>query len=245
VKLAARRSLVDRYLSSSRRHPLALTGAGLAVILVGFIFSARLALKSDFVELLPKNDRNVEVFGEVVRRVGSASSLLIGVESEDFAANKRFVEDLAARLKAYPRGRIARVAYHIEEEKQFFDSHKYLYASYDDLVAIRDDLRSRLWRKRRRGPFALDLDDDDEDRGATAAAPASGSTSSRSRRSTASGPPSTTGTSTATSPSPAARCSPSWCARPAAPWRWGGRRSCSISSSATSRRSVPRPTIRG
>jgi hypothetical protein len=157
-------SLVDGYLSSSRRHPLALTGAGLAVIIVGFYFSARLSLKSDFVELLPKNDRNVEVFSEIVKRVGSASSLLIGVESDDFAANKRFVDDLAARLKAYPRDRIARVAYHIKEEKEFFDSNKYLYASYDDLVAIRDDLRSRFVAEARRsGPFALGLDDDDQD----------------------------------------------------------------------------------
>jgi hypothetical protein len=164
--------LVDGYLSLSRRHPLALTGAALAVIIVGFVYSARLGLKSDFVELLPKNDRNVEVFSELVKRVGSASSLLIGVESDDFAANKRFVEDLAARLKAHPRDSVARVAYRIDEEMEFFDSNKYLYASYDDLVAIRDDLRSRFVAEARKtGPFALGLDDDD--RGAAAVAKAS------------------------------------------------------------------------
>jgi hypothetical protein len=164
--------LVDGYLSLSRRHPLALAGAGLAVVIVGFYFSARLGLKSDFVELLPKNDRNVEVFGELVKRVGSASSLLIGVESDDFAANKRFVDDLAARLKAYPRDRVARVAYNINEEKEFFDSNRYLYASYDDLVAIRDDLRTRFVAEaRRRGPFALGLEDDDPGAAAVEAAP--------------------------------------------------------------------------
>lgn len=166
--------LVDRYLSLSRRRPLVLTAAGLAVIAVGFFFSARLGLRSDFVELLPKNDRNVEVFGEVVRRVGSASSLLIGVESDDFEANKRFVDDLAARLRAYPRDRIARVAHHIDEEKAFFDANKYLYASLEDLVAIRDDLRSRFVAEaRRRGPFALGLDDEEPAAGADASGAAS------------------------------------------------------------------------
>lgn len=165
-------SLVDRYLSASRRHPLALTVAGLAVTLVGFYFSARLGLKSDFVELLPKNDRNVEVFGEVVRRVGSASSLLIGVESDDLAANERFVDDLAARLEAYPRDRIARVAHNIDEEKAFFDANKYLYASYEDLVSIRDDLRSRFVAEaRRRGPFALGLEDEEPGAAAGGTAP--------------------------------------------------------------------------
>jgi predicted RND superfamily exporter protein len=167
-------SLVDRYLAASRRHPLALTAAGLAVIVLGFSFSARLGLKSDFVELLPKNDRNVEVFGEVVRRVGTASSLLIGVESDDLAANERFADDLAARLKAYPRDRIARVAHHIHEEKEFFESNKYLYASYEDLVSIRDDLRRRFVAEaRRRGPFALGLDDEEPDREGRGAADAS------------------------------------------------------------------------
>lgn len=155
--------VVDGYLSVSRRHPLALTAIGVAVIAVGFFFSARLGLRSDFVELLPKNDRNVEVFGELVKRVGSASSLLIGVESDDFAANKRFVDDLTARLKAYPRDRIARVASNVDEEKKFFESNRYLYAGYDDLVAIRDDLRGRFVAEaRRHGPFALGLEEDDE-----------------------------------------------------------------------------------
>jgi hypothetical protein len=165
--------LVDRYVTSSLRHPLALTTAALAVVVVGLAFSSRLGLKSDFVELLPKNDRNVEVFGEVVRRVGSASSLLIGVESDDLEANERFVEDLGARLKAYPPDRIARVAYHVDEEKAFFEANKHLYASYDDLVAIREDLETRFVAEaRKRGPFALGLDEEEEDeRGAAAAEP--------------------------------------------------------------------------
>ena len=60
---------------------------------------------------------------------------------EDF---KRFVEDLAERLKSVPKDVIASVEYKIDLELKFFKSRQALFMDLPDLKKVRDYIADRI-----------------------------------------------------------------------------------------------------
>lgn len=74
-----------------------------SILLTAFcsIFAYKLGrkLETDIVALIPENYQSVKTLEEIKQRVGGVGSLTVLVQSPDFEANTRFVEDLARELR--------------------------------------------------------------------------------------------------------------------------------------------------
>src|SRR5271166_4717946 len=65
-------------------------------------------LHSDIRELLPRDSPGFKAFEHQLGRVGGGATLIVIAESPDRAHNERFVDDLAARLRAMAEEQKAR-----------------------------------------------------------------------------------------------------------------------------------------
>ena len=61
-------------------------------------YARRLEVRSDFLELLPRDSPRFRAFEHQLGRVGGGSTLIVIVSSPDRASNERFVDDLSAKL---------------------------------------------------------------------------------------------------------------------------------------------------
>jgi predicted RND superfamily exporter protein len=131
------------------------------LILVGSIYLAsRLELRTAFSELLPSDDPGVVALRKTETRMGDMSLLLVGVHSPDREANLRYAEAITQKLSALPKEMLAFATYHVRDLRSFFEANRLLYLSENDLVEIRDRLRSEI--AKRKNPLLLDLSEDEE-----------------------------------------------------------------------------------
>ncbi len=71
----------------------------LGLIFGAYKFSQRLELRSDFLELLPRDSPGFIAFEHQLGRVGGGATLIVVNESPDRKANERFVDELGKRLQ--------------------------------------------------------------------------------------------------------------------------------------------------
>jgi uncharacterized protein len=114
-------------------------------------------LRTDLRELLPQDAPAVAHLRELEKRLGFLGQLMIVVRTEDLAAGERFVDAVGAELEKLPKTLIRDVDWKIDAQRAFYDRHGALYASYDDLVMIRDRVKERTrWEKERALTVSLD-----------------------------------------------------------------------------------------
>ena len=136
--------LLNRYIAFICRHPAKILLGALLTALLSAHFASRLQLKTDFVELLPEGYRSVDDIHRITERVGGIGNLTIVIETEDLASAQRFADDLAGRIHSdLPEGYVRYIEYRVDEEKRFYEDHKYLYADLEDL----EEIQSRLSRQ--------------------------------------------------------------------------------------------------
>ena len=123
-----------------------------------------LGLRSDWVELLPRNASSVRDLHLGERRVGGLSTLTLVATSSDVTAMQRWATAMAARLEALPPSlRLRRVEWNVREWQRFAREHRHLYAPLAELTQLRDDLRARIeYERRAHTPGFVDLDDPPE-----------------------------------------------------------------------------------
>ncbi len=140
-------------------------GAILVVALLIFagaaFLASKLELKTAFSELLPSDDPGVVALDKTQARMGDMSLLLIGIRSPDREANLRYAEKITEKLRELPKSVVSLATYNVRDLKNFFEKNKWLYVSEDDLVAIRDRLRTEI--SKRKNPLLVDLSDDDQE----------------------------------------------------------------------------------
>jgi uncharacterized membrane protein YdfJ with MMPL/SSD domain len=85
------------------------------------------------------------------------AALLVNVRSPDRAANERFADQLAARLRALPPTLVELAVSNLEAEAAWLRAHRWLYAQLDDLEALRDRLTGEI--ARRKNPLLVEIDD--------------------------------------------------------------------------------------
>ncbi|MBX3272557.1 MAG: MMPL family transporter [Sandaracinaceae bacterium] len=160
--------LLERLARSSLERPVrtVLVAALLALIGLGLVLglppiSDGLTLNSDFTAMLPRSAQSVRDFDEISARFGGQQALIVTVESpSDIEAARRFTRDLVPRIEAMRALKVAAVDWNLSDFERFVDEHGHLYASREDLEAIRDTLAARLEHERARAnPFYVDLDD--------------------------------------------------------------------------------------
>src|SRR5271155_2518324 len=87
-------------------------------------------LKSDLEELLPRESPSVRALDELRARLQGMQYLGVVVDtgrSEDLASGERLIDDLAARIRAYPPDMVREVRTGSAVEKTFLEHHAPLY----------------------------------------------------------------------------------------------------------------------
>jgi predicted RND superfamily exporter protein len=141
-------------------------------------YASRLDLRSDILELLPRDSAAFRAYERQRSRVAGESNLIVVVESESRSRNELFVNELTRRLHALDasakacRARcgadascgsmcepdaIGFIESDTKDLRQFFEKNKWLYASDADLDSIDQELDDRIQRASGLGP-----DDDEE-----------------------------------------------------------------------------------
>jgi predicted RND superfamily exporter protein len=126
--------------------------------------SLYLHLRSDLEELLPKSAPSVQALDELRTRLPGLQFLGVIVDTgsaDRMAAGERFLDDLAARVRQYPKELVRRVRVGFSEERDFLERHLPLYLETADLETIRDRLDDRIRYEYSKGTGML-LDEDEE-----------------------------------------------------------------------------------
>jgi len=123
-----------------------------------------LHLRSDLEELLPKSAPSVQALDELRARVPGLQFLGVIVDTgsaDRMAAGERFLDDLAARVRQYPKELVRRVRIGFAEERDFLEQHLPLYLETSDLETIRERLDDRVRYEYSKGTGML-LDEDEQ-----------------------------------------------------------------------------------
>jgi predicted RND superfamily exporter protein len=122
-------------------------------------------LKSDVEELLPRNAPSVAAIDELRRRMPGVRYLGVLVDTGNAAnlpAGERLVDDLAERVRKYPKDLVAFVRTGVQTESAFLKANAPLYVDLADLKTVHEriaDARDREVSK----SLDLTLGDDEED----------------------------------------------------------------------------------
>ena len=104
-----------------------------AMALANVYIKSRLELRSDFLELLPRDSPGFIAFEHQLHRVGGGATLFVVVESPDRAANEKFVDDLSAEVKKIGPDLVSYVEDGSKEVREFYKANKWLYADLKEL----------------------------------------------------------------------------------------------------------------
>jgi uncharacterized protein len=120
-------------------------------------------VRADLRELLPKSARSVETLRELERRFGGFSQLSIVIESPDRAANRRFSDDLVAKLEKSPL--IRSIRNKPGPEGEFFEQRWWLFIDLKDLEEIRDRMQDASDAVRQKAnPLIADLEEEETEK---------------------------------------------------------------------------------
>lgn len=140
---------LNTYISFIIRHPGKIVLLAVLSTILAFHFTSKLKIKTDFAELLPEGYRSVQDIKRLTDRVGGIGNLTLVIEFEDIKAAECLADDLADRLKSdLPEGYIRFVEYQVNEEKAYYEQHKYLYANLEDLEEIQSRLSRQIMKKK-------------------------------------------------------------------------------------------------
>jgi predicted RND superfamily exporter protein len=139
--------LVNRLVDFGARSPLAVLGSALVLMIASWTYASRLELRSDFLELLPRDSPGFQAYEHQLGRVGGGATLLIITESPDRAANERFVDALGTALEAERKAHPELIAYletGTKDVRKFFKDNKWLYADLAELEAADETLDHQI-----------------------------------------------------------------------------------------------------
>ncbi len=126
-----------------------------------FVYMLGRKLETDLVALIPENYQSVKTLNEIKQRVGGVGSLVVLVQSPDFEANRRFVEDLARELQDEKyETYINFVDY--KRDAEFYRKNALLFMETDDL----DEILTRIddyiiQEKLKLSPLYISLDEEE------------------------------------------------------------------------------------
>ena len=120
-------------------------------------------LRSDIEELLPRDAPSVVAVDELRRRMAGLQYLGVMVDvgrPENVPAGERLLDDLAARVRRYPRTEVSDVRTGYAAERTFVETHAGSLIGLDDLKSIRQRIEDRLhWEYAKKTDTLLDEDE--------------------------------------------------------------------------------------
>lgn len=190
------KKLVGRIVDASGDHPVLVLLAALLVVVSSWWYASKLDLRSDFLELLPRDSPGFQAFEHQLGRVGGGATLIVVVQSPDRAANEKLIDDLSTKLNAMVDTRkkcvaacgtgpdapacttkcgpdlISYLETGTKDVRAFFQNHKWLYADKSDLLEADNTLDHQIAL---RSGFGLEDDDAPAPKPAPAPSPTPGS----------------------------------------------------------------------
>src|SRR3954470_1426321 len=97
------RRIVVWIVDAASRSPYLALALALAAMLAFAGCARRLEVRSDLLELLPRDSPGVRAFEHQLGRVGGGSTLIVIVESPDRKENERFIDAVASALETSKR----------------------------------------------------------------------------------------------------------------------------------------------
>lgn len=160
------RRIVGGWVDAAGRRPLVVVLFSVLFMMGCYFYTKQnLELRSDFLELLPRNSAGFKAFEHQLGRVGGGATFLVVVESPDRAANQRLVDDLGGALQKQADTRaacvtacgedaackakcgpdfISYVELGTKDLQAFFDKRQWLYATLPDLVEADETLDHQI-----------------------------------------------------------------------------------------------------
>jgi uncharacterized protein len=177
--------LVARIVDAAGRMPFVVLFCVLAAAVGAWSWAAyKWELRSELLELLPRESPGFKAFEHQLGRTGGGAPLIVVNESPDRKANEKFIDDLTARLNKDLADRkacvdakradcgpdlIAYLETGTKDVHKFFEDTKWLYADIADLQNADDTLDHQIAIK---SGLVSNLDDDDDDKTPPKPAPA-------------------------------------------------------------------------
>ncbi len=124
---------VARVVGLSSRRPYTVLFAALVVMLGCVLLGRKLDVRSDLLELLPRESPGFRAFEHQLGRVGGGATLIVIAESADKKENERFIDELARDLEARPDPRVRYVEAGTKDVRAYYERNKWLYATIEDL----------------------------------------------------------------------------------------------------------------
>ena len=135
------------------RYPFLVLGFALACMTASWTYASRLELRSDFLELLPRDSPGFKAFEHQLGRVGGGATLIVVAESPERSANERFIDQLSDVLEKETADRktcadactddackrkcgpelVAYIERGTKDVRQFFRDNRWLYADLEEL----------------------------------------------------------------------------------------------------------------
>ena len=189
------RRFVEWIVDVGGKYPLVVLLGALLTIAGTWKYASHLELRSDFLELLPRDSPGFKAFEHQLGRTGGGATLFVIVESPDRAANERFIDKTSEQLAQVVETRkecmakcgasqectlkcgpelISYIETGTKEVRKFFEDHKWLYADLDDLENADQTLDHQIAI---RSGLVSDLLDDEAPAPAPAPPPAAASSS--------------------------------------------------------------------
>jgi predicted exporter len=120
-------------------------------------------LRSDIEELLPRDAPSVVAIQELRHRMAGLQYLGVILDvgpPDNLAAGERFLEDLSARVRKYPKSEVSDVRIGYAAERAFVKKHAGSLMALDDLKMIRARVEARLhWEYAKKTDTLLDADE--------------------------------------------------------------------------------------
>ncbi len=121
-------------------------------------------LKSDLDELLPKSSESVVALNELRARMPGMQYLGVLVDvgdAKNLPAGEKLIDDLAAKVRAYPPDLVRSARTGVAEERAFVKAHAPLYLDLEDLKKIEARVQARKDYEAAQA-FGASLDDDEK-----------------------------------------------------------------------------------
>src|SRR5262249_22236571 len=140
-------AIARRFVAWTLRHGRLLWIVALLLAIPAALRTATLYLhiKTGMDQLLPRDAPSVRALEEARSRLEGVEHVGVIVDvgkPENLAAGEKFLDDLAARIKSYPRDLVRAVRIGSAEEKRFIEDNAPLYIDLDDLKAIRQRIEA-------------------------------------------------------------------------------------------------------
>ncbi|WP_146646045.1 efflux RND transporter permease subunit [Labilithrix luteola] len=128
------RGLVDGLVDLGGRRPWFVILSAVMILGACWNYARHLQVRSDVLELLPRESPGFQAFERRIERVGGRATIVILAESPDRAANEHLIDALHEKIETSDvRPMISSIEAGTKDVKKFFEANKWLYATVDDL----------------------------------------------------------------------------------------------------------------